>query len=79
VATDNDKITIQLLRERCARLEATCAAYDAAIHTPLIDTLRKRNAALESACWGLVDRGVLPAAEHDNLKVTLGNKYTPKY
>lgn len=79
MGTDDENLTIRLLRERCAKLEATCAAYDAAIHTPLIDTLRRRNTALESACWELLDRGILPEQERAKMQDILGNKYTPKY
>lgn len=77
--TDDDKVTIRLLRERADKLEASFRYYDAVLNTPLADTLRKRNAALESALLAVVQRGSLPAAELEELKVTMGNKSTSKY
>jgi small nuclear ribonucleoprotein (snRNP)-like protein len=79
VANDNDNATIRLLRERNEKLEATLSAYDRMMNTPLADALRKRNAELERALYDVAHSRYLPQALQDHLKVTLGNKVTPKY
>lgn len=79
MATDYDKLTIQLLRERAAKLEATLAAYDSMLNTGRVDALRQRNAELERALADVVNGGSLLDAAQVLLKVTIGNKVTPKH
>ncbi|MEJ7806012.1 MAG: hypothetical protein WKG03_08865 [Telluria sp.] len=79
MTTNDENAMIGLLRERADKLESSYRYYDAVLNTPLADTLRKRNSELESALWAVVQRGNLPAAELDELKVILGNKSTTKY
>lgn len=78
MATDNDNVTIRLLRERAAKLEATCSAYDRMLNTAMADTLRRRNAELEGLLWEVALDEAVPVGVREKLKISLG-KVMSKY